>query len=270
MMSLLRVVQNIMPFSPYCYEGSDVSCNLCGSRGTVTICEYDRRLKRLTTVACEDCGLIRTDPMPTEAALMRYYSSEYRKDYQLTFGKTPPRAHLTRGRREAAARLALLGPLMKPNSRVLDLGSGAGAFLSAAASAGHKVLGLEPGRDFAAYARSAYGVEVIESDCASAKLPSGSFDLITSYHVLEHLREPVSALRQLADWLADDGIAYVAVPDVLSRGNPSFHDFHFAHVYNFTQETLIAAGRAAGLEVDPRIPPRGTNVVFRKRAGGGG
>ena len=41
-------------------------------------------------IACEECGLLRTDPMPTEEELAAYYASEYRRDYQLAFGKAQP------------------------------------------------------------------------------------------------------------------------------------------------------------------------------------
>lgn len=80
-----------VPLAAYPYRGERRPCNLCGSASMTMICRYDRRLKRLTTVSCDGCGLFRTDPMPTEQELQRYYASAYRFDYQFA-GATGRRA----------------------------------------------------------------------------------------------------------------------------------------------------------------------------------
>jgi 2-polyprenyl-3-methyl-5-hydroxy-6-metoxy-1,4-benzoquinol methylase len=262
------LLRNFSPFVGYPYEGEAAPCNLCGSRDTVTICRYDRRLKRLTTVACGQCGLLRTDPMPTDAELARYYAVGYRLDYQLSIGK-PPRFHLKRSRRAAAARMKILAPVVAPGKAVLDFGSGSGEFIAAAAEAGLEAVGIEPGRTYAAFARKAYGVEVINEPWQRVNLPEGKFDIITTHHVLEHLNRPVDAMRALARWLKDDGVLYISVPDLSPRPRKqAFELFHFAHVYGFTPRTLAMAARRAGLEPDPRFPAQGTTMVYRKRPAG--
>jgi len=264
--SFLVQVQNLTPLTPYSYAGQDVECDVCGCEQTVPICDYDRRLKTLKSVSCANCGLVRTAPMPTEAELTRYYATNYRRDYHWT--SKPSRAHLTRRRREAAARLSLLGPRLKRTCKILDMGCGAGEFLAAAARKGHRCLGLDPGQHFATYARTVNGVEVHNCGWQDASFEPGHFDIITLHHVLEHLRKPTSALRRLHEWLADDGVLYVAVPNLLSRREQLFEYFHFAHVYSFSPQTLVATAMVAGFEPDPLMPSRGTVMVFRKREAG--
>jgi 2-polyprenyl-3-methyl-5-hydroxy-6-metoxy-1,4-benzoquinol methylase len=268
MRALLMSIQNLIPFTPYAYGGEKTACNLCGAHGVVTVCGHDRRLKRLTTIACEECGLIRTDPMPTDEELAAYYASEYRRDYQWAFSDKPPRFHLKRSTREAKARAAILAPVLKDGSRILDFGSGSGEFLNEMRQAGHRVLGIEPGESFARHARETYGVKVLSQPWQEVELPAGGFDVITAHHVLEHLREPVTAMSRLRDWLADDGVIYIAVPNGEATRDQTFQHFHFAHVHTFTQQTLIWAGRAVGLMVDRRVTPEGTMVVFRKNPAG--
>jgi 2-polyprenyl-3-methyl-5-hydroxy-6-metoxy-1,4-benzoquinol methylase len=268
MRALMLSVQNLIPFTAYAYGGERIACNLCRSEGSVTVCRHDRRLKRLHSVACEECGLIRTDPMPRDEELAAYYASEYRRDYQWSLSDSPPRFHLRRSEREAAARRTILAPVLKPGSRVLDFGSGSGEFLDLMRREGHEVTGIEPGESFAAHARRAYGVEVISKPWREVELPEGGFDVITAHHVLEHLREPVTAMAQLREWLAEDGVLYVAVPNGEAKRDQTFQHFHFAHVHTFTQKTLIWAGRAVGLIVDPRIAPEGTMVAFRRNPAG--
>lgn len=263
MPTLMAFIKHHAPFVAYAYKGTSEPCNLCGDSAARLVCDTDRRLKRLRTVTCETCGLVRTDPMPSEAELVEYYSSGYRLDYQFALSSQPPRFHLRRSAREALRRFTLLSPLLRPNSRVLDLGAGSGEFLAIAAAAHHLTQGLEPGREFAAFARRRHGLSIECRGWQAADFPPGSFDLITANHVLEHLRAPVTALRRLSDWLADDGVIHVAVPNVLRR-RPSFQAFHFAHVHNFTPDTLLWAGLVAGLEPDPRVAVTGTTIVFRK------
>ncbi|MCZ8373811.1 MAG: class I SAM-dependent methyltransferase [Beijerinckiaceae bacterium] len=268
MPKLLATIRNQIPLTPYAYRGEDVACNLCGSHHKLTIGQTDRRLKTLKTVACEQCGLIRTDPMPTEAELDAYYAGEYRLDYQFAFSKKPPRFHITRSQRDAERRLALLEPALSGPKRLLDFGSGSGEFLALAAKAGHEVQGIEPGESFATFAREEYGVNVQSAVWQQVAFAPGSFDIITSNHVLEHLREPVSALKRMAEWLAEDGVLFVSVPNALGKRRHSFQHFHFAHVYNFTPQALVWAGLVAGLEPDPRYRNDGTTIVFRKRKEG--
>lgn len=269
MQTLLTAARALLPALRYPYAGTPEACVLCGGRHGAVITRLDRRLKPLTTLACTDCGLIRTDPMPTEAELAAYYRALYRLDYQLAPGrKDPPRFHLSRSRRDAEARAALLAPVLRQGARVLDLGAGSGEFLAAAQERGCDVLGIEPGEDYARYARRAHQVPVLTQGWTEAGLPESSFDVITANHVLEHLRDPVAALGAIAGWLRPGGVAFVAVPDLGPSRKPPFERFHFAHVHNFVPETLLAAARRAGLEPDPRFPPRGCTLVLRHAEAG--
>ncbi|MCX7329525.1 MAG: class I SAM-dependent methyltransferase [Hyphomicrobiales bacterium] len=185
-----------------------------------------------------------------------------------TSSGSPPRFHLKRSAREAATRYAILAPVLKSSSRLLDFGSSSSKFLAVMQREGHIVTGIEPGESFAAHARKVYGVEVISKPWREVELPVGGFDVITAHHVLEHLREPITALKRLRDWLADDGAIYIAVPNGEAKRDQSFQHFHFAHVHTFTPKTLLHAGLAAGLKADLRVDPQGTMVVFFKNPAG--
>ncbi len=214
-------------------------------------------------MACTGCGLIRTDPMPTPAEVTDYYNNIYRWDYQLVSSK-PSRRHMNRSRALAAFRLEYLAPALHAGARILDFGCGAGQFLGMA-SEKYSVLGIEPGRDYAKYARETFGVEVICEMWEDVNLPKESFDVITTVEVIEHLRRPVEALRWLASLLKAGGVIYVTVPNALpTKDRETFRMFHFAHLHNFTPTTLLWAGAVCGLEPDPRFVPNGTMIAFRK------
>ncbi|SFV16938.1 Methyltransferase domain-containing protein [Methylobacterium sp. 174MFSha1.1] len=261
MSSPLHLVRHAVPFTAYPYRGEGMACNLCGGTQTLTVAETDRRLKRLRSVACTECGLIRTDPMPTAAELEAYYASAYRAAYQFALGRRPPRHHLHRSRREAGFRADLLGPALRPGARVLDYGAGSGEFLAAAAARGCAVTGVEPGRSYAAFARAEHGARVL--DGFEDLSPDETFDVITTHHVLEHLRDPVDTLARLAGRLAPGGVLYAAVPNMAATGKPPHERFHFAHVHGFVRETLDRAARRAGLVPHPDYWREDTTVVYR-------
>lgn len=263
MPALWYTLRHLVPLAGYPYVGESVPCNLCGSTDTAIIGRVDRRLKRLTTVCCSQCGLIRTDPMPTAEELAAYYADSYRLDYQGAFGRDPPRFHVTRSLREARARAALLAPALRPGARVLDFGSGSGEFIARVQEAGCEVVGIEPGRAYAAFARRRYGVTVLEDESQASFAPE-HFDVITAHHVLEHLRDPVDALRRLARWLAANGVLYVSVPNMAAEHKRPHERFHFGHTHGFVPETLDLAALCSGLEADPRFTREGTTVVYRK------
>lgn len=256
MASLARLAAGFVPFTPYAYQGRAEACCLCGARDTLPLSAHDRRLKRLTTVICAGCGLLRTDPMPTEAELADYYRHHYRADYQLV-GTKPPRRHLARTRAEAARRVALLG--LPPGAHVLDYGSGSGEFLEAGARAGWRMEGVEPGEAYSTHARGQGAV-------VHPRLPSdaGPFDAITAHHVFEHLRDPLAVLRELVAALKPDGVVYLSVPDMGPNRRPAFDRLHFAHVHGFVPETLDLLAAQAGLVPDPRFPRERTTCVYAR------
>jgi 2-polyprenyl-3-methyl-5-hydroxy-6-metoxy-1,4-benzoquinol methylase len=264
---LRRSLAYAVPFTAYPYTGRSEACSLCGSNEREIVATFDRRLKRLKTVICLGCGLLRTEPMPTDEELDAYYGAHYRFDYQLA-GARPPRHHRLRAASRAQARAELLAPVLTQGARVLDFGCGAGEFLKAAAARGCKVVGIEPGAAYAACAREIEGALVIDRSWREVELPAASFDVVTAHHVLEHLRRPFEALRRLSHWLKDDGVVYASVPDVSAGANAAYERLHFAHVHGFAPATLLRAGRAAGLVPDERFAQNGTTVVLRKRRAG--
>jgi SAM-dependent methyltransferase len=262
---MLSFLQNHLPFFGYPYSGSHVPCNICHSDRKVVIGTTDRRWKNLTTVACADCGLMRTDPMPTDEELARYYASSYRFDYQLA-GSKPPKFHLIRSARDAEMRAKALEHYLVAGAKVLDFGCGTGEFLKLAKIRGCVVTGIEPGEDYAKFARAAHGLDVINSPWQEVDLPAGEMDVISCNQVLEHLRDPMAAIAAINRWLKPGGVFYASVPDMRPSNKPSFERFHFAHVYGFIPATFDIALHLNGFEPVTPNAAETTTAVYRKIA----
>lgn len=110
-------------------------------------------------------------------------------------------------------RLALIGGRFGARSRLVDAGAGRGRFVAAAAAAGYDATGVEPTERGCLGARDMYGVELIQSDIDTASVEQGSCDVITLWHVLEHVADPAGTVDVLADWLRPGGGLLIGVPN---------------------------------------------------------
>ena len=196
--------------------------------------------------------------------MRRYYSREYRLDYK---GQgTPSLRHVARSGRGALNRYRALRPCLKRGDRILDAGAGGGEVVYVLRRFGFEARGLEPDEQYARHAREALGVSVDTGFVQDLSFPPGSFDVVTMYHALEHVEDPVAILSRLRSWMVDGGVLGIEVPNVEARCMAPGHRFHFAHFYNFSRETLEATGRKAGFAPEQTtVSPDGGNLfaVFR-------
>jgi SAM-dependent methyltransferase len=246
-------------------------CNLCHQHGVRVVSLRDRDGSPLRTVMCTGCGLVRCDPMPDAVALDQYYRERYRIDYKQQ--SAPSRRHILRAGRVAIDRITRLPRLQQhpAGGRALDIGAGGGEFAYLLGrSTGLAITGIEPNEGYAQHARRTLGLDLVVSPLNEAMPAGGSFDLVTMFHVLEHLRDPGAALARIASWLAPGGLAVVEVPNVEATCQSPLHLFHAAHLYNFNAPSLERLGEKAGLEPVDRwfSPDRGNFSVTLRRPEG--
>lgn len=146
---------------------------------------------------------------------------------------------------------------LKPTGRVLDYGCGNGAFASFMAQQGYESVGLEPfslGKTF-----QSDRLKLIRAPLKQAEAELGQFDVITMWHVLEHLSDPVDVLETLAKHLKPDGLLVVSVPNLQSWQGEVFRGgwFHLdppRHLLHFEPETLRATLERAGFAEEAQKP----------------
>jgi 2-polyprenyl-3-methyl-5-hydroxy-6-metoxy-1,4-benzoquinol methylase len=199
-------------------------------------------------LACEDCGFA-FRPDLDDAALEELYADG---DYEELRGEHYL-ASLKARRRDAQVRLRYVGRWAR-GGRLLDVGAAGGAFVAEAELAGFDASGIEPVPSFARAAREQLGCDVRSASIEDAELPDGGYEVVTLWHVLEHLRNPVDRLWRLADALSGMGILAVEVPNAASAvalhmGAAWTSLEPTVHVNQFTPHSLRLALRRAGFEV---------------------
>ena len=252
-----------LPFTPYPIEGQRGPCPLCGSERSEALSRWDRRLKRLDHVKCAECGLIRHEAMPTDAALAEYYRASYRADYQNAH-QGPSERHIAKRRAEAGKRLDRLSPHLRPGGALIDFGCGSGEFIEAARAAGYAAQGFEPGQDYATHARTTRGLPVENCGWQDYVAPESGVGAVTSFHVFEHLTDPVAAMTRAVSWLGDDGLVYIEVPNMANALQKGFGCLHMAHTIGFSRYTLELLGALCGLAVVDVVDTYDIGIVFRR------
>jgi 2-polyprenyl-3-methyl-5-hydroxy-6-metoxy-1,4-benzoquinol methylase len=142
---------------------------------------------------------------------------------------------------------AVFPRILEPRLVTLDAGASSGEFVFLMQELGHDATGLEAHEGYASHARGALGLNVENGVFSSFTPGRKRFDLITMFHVLEHLEFPVEELERLSEALSDTGIFVLEVPNILHRGMRFSHKWHSAHLSGFSQRTFEATALRAGL-----------------------
>ncbi len=149
----------------------------------------------------------------------------------------------------------------RPPGRMLDLGCGDGIVLHLARQDGWEVHGVELFPEQVALVRATLGLDVETSDIAGFRGAPASWDVVLLTHVLEHLPDPVGALRKIRELLAPGGIGVLEFPNIdaldakLRRGLRRWHlhrhryrpDYVPGHVQEFCRASFAFAASKAGL-----------------------
>ena len=216
------------------------ACRLCGASSPEIWNRNDAKTgKPIQLHFCHHCGMIQQARIPESDELLAYYSHHYRQDYKGTH--RPSARHVRRAGVAAINRLKLLGQWLPPDGRprkLLDIGAGGGEFVHLAQRMGFEARGIEPNLGYSDFARTEYGAEVLTATLE--QVPPGSQDLVTLFHVLEHLPDPPQALARIAGMVGDRGFVFVEVPNILQADASPHNTFFGAHLHYFCRATLSA------------------------------
>src|SRR5688572_26982513 len=158
--------------------------------------------------------------------------------------------------------LAIVLGYVRPPARVLEIGTGHGAFLKLLTECGYVTTGVELSPCVAKYARARSGAPVLAGPLSHHHLAAKSFDLIVAFDVLEHLPDPLSALDGWTRLLRKDALLIVQTPcRPVELGPEDLALSRFGsmlipeHLHLFTESSARELLRRAGLPCVTAEPP---------------
>lgn len=240
------------------------TCQLCHSHAASPIVAKDAKSKQALAISvCQNCGLVQQTEMPDDETLSHYYSHHYRADYKNAY--TPQLKHVHRAGLTALNRIHFLKNAVQPaqHPRLLDIGAGGGEFVYVASQQGFQATGIEPNQGYSEYAKSQYGIEI--KTMMLADLSPASQDVISLFHVFEHMANPESILAKVWEALSADGRFLIEVPNILQKDASPHNIFFKAHLFYYSRHTLIAAA-SRYFEVISLEDSGNLMILFKKRA----
>lgn len=227
-------------------------CDLCGCPSYQIFATRGRWGSRLTTVICQECGLVYSNPRPTEEENADFYHRRYWGMYK---SQSEPNEKFFRRRLpKIKSMLAEIAEHLRPGLRVLEIGSGAGALLWSIkrnCNDEGEFIGVEPHVGHAKFCRERKQLDVRSGllEEVVPTLPKNNFDLVVMNHVLEHTVSPTKVFETVGRLLKPDGVFVVEVPNVNAPGSRLSHFFHVAHHFNFSPATLQHLATKTGYTV---------------------
>ena len=237
-------------------------CPLCSSAKTILYLRCsDHLLSRdvFDLCKCSDCGFVFTGEYPDEQSIGRYYRSD---DYI----SHDDEAKGFLNRIYQIARHVMLRRKVRmvekatgiTKGRILDIGCGTGHFAAAMEQNGWYVTGIEPNIKARNFASGQFGLDVISPEQVPG-LPSGSFDCITMWHVLEHFHDPFGYAAEIKRLLKPGGLCLCALPNSNSFDAVHYKEYWAAydvprHLYHFSpasMQKLLSLHQMAAKEILP-------------------
>jgi 2-polyprenyl-3-methyl-5-hydroxy-6-metoxy-1,4-benzoquinol methylase len=221
----------------------------------LTVKDYSVSKEEFKLYHDETLDLVYTFPQPNENDLGKYYESEdyiSHTDNKRTFFEKVYQKIKSIALKN---KLDLINKLQKPKGSLLDIGAGTGDFLLIAKQNNWEITGIEP-NDKAKKIAIKKGVSFIDN---SSLLKNNSFDVITMWHVLEHVPNIENQIKELKRLLKPTGTIIIAVPNFNSFDAKYYATFWAAydvprHLWHFSKKSIQLLFEKEGLYLEKTLP----------------
>ena len=236
-------------------------CPVCDSTSFsnyLNVDDYTVSKKEFTIQQCNACYFLFTNPRPELDSIGAYYQSEEYISHHDDSKGLMNRVYTSIRNYTIGKKIEMIGSLFSKPGKLLDIGCGTGNFLQAVKHAGWETFGTEPDNEARNIASKRAGLTIFETIDDSA-FRDKKFDIITMWHVLEH----VHLLNETVDWLqkhlTTDGKIIIAVPNPQSVDAARYGRFWAAydvprHLYHFTKASMALLAKKHHLKVDTIHP----------------
>ena len=238
------------------------ACPLCGGthlKRVMTCTDFYASGEQFDVMSCEDCGFTFTQDVPVEAEIGRYYETpDYISHSDTKKGAMNAIYHQVRKYMLGKKARLVAKESHRKRGRLLDIGTGTGYFAATMEQRGWKVEAIEKNAQARVFAKEHFGLEV-KGEEALQEFEPGSFDVITLWHVMEHLEHLDEMWECLRGLLSDRGVLIGAVPNCSSDDAGKYGEYWAAydvprHLWHFTPVTIQQLASKHGFIMAARHP----------------
>lgn len=225
-------------------EHTHTNCPVCaGTEFKLHLNLQDHMITKesFSIVRCASCGFHFTNPIPAENVIGNYYKSDAYVSHSSSNVGLINRVYTIVRNITLRNKVNLISRLSK-GKLLLDIGAGTGHFLNASKLAGFEVVGLEPDLDAKNFAKQNFDLTLEPLDSIFT-MDSNSKDVITMWHVLEHVYYLKRDLAEYVRVLKSNGTLIIAVPNMSSWDAEHYQSYWAAydvprHLYHFQESTI--------------------------------
>ena len=192
---------------------------------------------------CAFCGFRMTGLVPDATEIGRYYwSEEYVSHSNTREGFTNRLYHLVRTIMLERKYKIVAGSLGQPAGSLLDIGAGTGYFLQTMLKKGWKITGTEKSESAREFSSEKWGIGLLPEDRLWS-FPENSFDVITLWHVMEHLHDLEKYWEKLSGLIKPAGCLVIGLPNPASA-DAGHYGQHWAawdvprHLWHFSPQNI--------------------------------
>jgi len=237
------------------------TCPICGTNSFTPFLQcqdYTVSQETFNLVKCNQCNFVITTPRPDDESIGRYYQSDNYISHTNKAAGIVDKIYLQARNYTLQWKLMLANQYYKPlgPKTILDYGCGTGDFLKTCKDNGWNIIGVEPSDDARAKAIQSTGSTI---NTSIESLTQVNINVITLWHVLEHVPDLNSILTQLRERLANNGTIFIAVPNHTSQDGQRYRQ-HWAgydvprHLWHFSPNTMRALLNKNGLKLEATLP----------------
>ena len=219
-------------------------CPVCGSQKMeifLKLKDYFLTGESFEISRCIECGFKFTNPVPRETDLQKYYESDEYISHSNTSKGLINRIYQS-VRKYSIKKKVRISTSKLVRGEALDIGCGTGDFLKEMSNSGWNVKGIEPNDVARNSAIKNYGLDIY-SESQLFEFRENCFDVITMWHVLEHVYDLKKHLTQIRMILRKEGRLVIALPNADSLDAKIYKSFWAAydvprHLYHFNQSSF--------------------------------
>lgn len=233
------------------------SCPVCAGKQIQKklVCrDYLVTSENFSIYFCSECNFAFTQDFPSEHEIGKYYDApEYVSHSDTNKGLVNTLYHIARKISLRSKTRLILKHSTAKTGKLLDIGCGTGYFLNAISKKKWVVTGIEKSESTRKYANQKFGLNIQDSEFLF-EMPSKTKNVITMWHVLEHIEKLNPTMEHLHRILKDDGTLFIALPNKESFDADYYQEYWAAydvprHLWHFSPDNFCIFANKHGFEV---------------------